>query len=947
MRRWTRRGVTSVLAMMFMVMFGSLAVAMAVASQGNLRAAQTHLHVVQSMGAAETGMAVAERVFNQAVARFVIEKGTIDQNIGRRLWRGTTTGSDGIVNILPPKNGIPDASQTRGIADAILNAHLTDLNVVNAPGFPSSAAVFTPSGNVSSAFASDAWVRTALIAIDGSATTSNARNAAYQITYAPLANGTDVRVIVTGYSQIGATGTGYHYAATTGNTGTVGSARAVTRTIQQDFRYTKRPLHALVAPSRIMIGKNVSITGSLGATYTDVAQNNGHPMTIRSDFLGLSPALDQKLNLFFNALKNSDVDGDNRLRVGHAVEGAGIPSNNQDFNGDGQPDGAFQDATRDGFVDEFDIFIRHFDTSGDGRVTLSAALTAGTTADGQTPEFTLDDDLGILLDGAVPDRNKNGVSGWTDTNRNGRWDPGEVLKDFDTRNSTYPDRVLGWRDGWIDRKDQYAKVRGRLAFKVGSQAWRTAQPTTYDKQLRGTIVPAKGESATTFSADSQDLPEVNSATFTNTQTPLKAIADGASFDTQVAQNLGTSPGQLPTYTELGASATAPQYWRADLDNAYVVTKTGRPLWEKMPFNSPAYSDYYIRPRYVNMTFKNVRIPRGNNGLFINCTFVGSTYVQTIGDNTHPNWSLYGKLVWNEAQAKPIPYSQPLDKSDFPRYTTGNVADGPANYNDFPNPPTIDGVVRTGAARDTKLYSNNIRFHSSLFVGSIVSDTPTAYTHIRNKMQFTGGTRFSAQNPDQPNNANLNPDPDDLAELAKSSMMLPNYSVDVGSFNSPTDTFTGGPTAQSVKLSGTVVAGVLDARGNTSIDGALMLTFAPRAGEGPLLQNGQPVGNPAGFNTTLGYFGPEDGDGESLDPETLPVVNGRRIVGWDLDGDGIADLNPTTPPTAAQTAAGATTVPFYGYGRIELNWNPDLPMPDGILVPLSSLPLRLTYKEGAL
>ena len=40
-----RHGVTSVLAMMFLVIFGSLSVAMAIMAQGNLRAADSALHV--------------------------------------------------------------------------------------------------------------------------------------------------------------------------------------------------------------------------------------------------------------------------------------------------------------------------------------------------------------------------------------------------------------------------------------------------------------------------------------------------------------------------------------------------------------------------------------------------------------------------------------------------------------------------------------------------------------------------------------------------------------------------------------------------------------------------------------------------------------------------------------------------------------------------------------
>ena len=119
-----------------------------------------------------------------------------------------------------------------------------------------------------------------------------------------------------------------------------------------------------------------------------------------------------------------------------------------------------------------------------------------------------------------------------------------------------------------------------------------------------------------------------------------------------------------------------------------------------------------------------------------------------------------------------------------------------------------------------------------------------------------------------------------------------------------------------------------------------MTYAPVYGQGPMLQNGQPVGNPANFNCTLGYFGSESGDGEAIDPQTLPLVSGQRVVGWDTDGDGIADVPATQPQPA-----GSTAVPFYGYGRVEVNWNPDLPMPDGILLPLSTVALKMTYKEG--
>jgi len=933
-----RRGVASVLAMMFLVMFSSLAVAMAVASQGNLRTANTHLHVLRAMGAAETGMAIAQRRLADSVARFVVERGRVDDELGPRLWNGTYGAGDGIVTVRASLDGRPDIAQTRGVADALVNSHMTDANLVAVTGFPLQADIFTPSGEVDTdQFAADNWVRTGLIGIDLSASDDGAMPAAYQVTYAPLANGTDVRVIVTGYSSIGATGSTYAYRASS----QAQQSRPVTRTIQQDYRIVKRPAHAMLSPSRIMIGKNVMINGNLGARYDDVDQNNGHPVTMRSDFLGMSNPLDARLERLFEALADGDVDGDNRLRVGHAAESASIPSGTEDLDGDGQPDDAFDDVTSDGFVDEFDVFIRFYDTNGDGRVTLSAALTAGTPAQGSAAEFTGDEDLGLLMDSAYPDRNRNGVSGFIDANNNGRWNAGETIRDVDPRNGSFADRVLGWRDGVIDRKDQYAKVRGRLVFRASESDWAQANGGDFSDQLQGPMRPMNhGESATEFGADDDTLPALSADSFTNSASPLRDAADGQPFATQAASHLGISPGQLATYTEAGTDATQPRFWRGDLDDGYVFTRTGRHIWEKMPFNSPSYADYYLRPRYENMTFRDVEVPMGTNALFINCTFVGVTYVRSYTDNTHANWSNYGKLEWNVADNRPNAVTDPLDRSDFLRYTTGLVTDGPANYLEFPAPPVINGVTVTGAARNTKLYSSNIRFHDCLFVGSLISDTPQQYTHLRNKFQFTGGTRFTQVHPDEPGDPSLNPEEGDMEYIETTSLMAPNYSVDIGSFNSPTDTFEGGPAGQNVALSGTVVAGVLDARGNTTIDGALLLTFAPTLGEGPLQFMGQSVGNPADFNSTLGYFGPEDGDQESIDPESLPIVNGVRIVGYDTDADGVADVSHDQPrPT------GAVDVPFYGYGRVSINWNPDLPMPDGVLLPLTCVALNTTYREG--
>lgn len=957
-----RRGVVSVVSMMFLILFGSLAAAMAIMSKGNIVTAATHQHVVRALGAAETGLGVARQRLEEAAARFVVEKGTIDGAFGQRLWTGSFSPSDGQVLREPPRSYISNQGDPAGLAEALGQIHAQDQNIVVNPalGLPSEPTIGpAPAGTDPTIYALDNWLYTPAVALNP-VNNGVASGTAFQIVYAPLANGTDIRVMVTGFD--------FDYSST---------SEPIKRRITQDFSVIKRVDAAVLSPSKIMIGKNVLVEGDLGAVYTDVEHLHGDPLIMKSDFWGLEGALNSELTKLFDAFASYDADRDNRLRIGHPVEGAGIP----DFSYLGYP-GTSADVTQDGYLDEFDVFMMYYDRNRDGKVVLSAAATAGTPAQGLTPEFVsgsgepIDDDLGILIDSSRPDRNRNGIYSFVDENHNGRYDPGEPLDDREEVvpgnvpqalqsyivyiNGTpyvYRDQVLGFRDGVIDRRDNYAKVSGRLVFRVTESQW-VASHGNYMERLRGPISPSGGQAPVTFGAGTSALPNLTAASFTNSETALRAAADGQPFEQQVAANLGISVGQLATWTPANNSADpdAPKYYPLAPDN----DNDGRPdnwqtaYFEKMPFNSPNHSDYYYRPVYENMVFRDVQIPVGNNGLFKNCQFIGVTWVRCRSTNTHVNWSLYGKMKLDPSTGRPTPdppryvyqgtsfptmlaptdrpvlmATTPLDKADIPAdqvpFTIG--------YNNLPDPLIIDGL----RVIDTKKFSNNIRFHDCLFVGSIVSDTPAGYTHARNKLQFTGGTRFTQENPEHPNDPTLNPEPQDLPEIAKSSLMLPNYSVDIGQFNSPPE--------QNVQLRGAIVAGVLDVRGNADIDGALLLTFKPELGQVPLVDSrGQPIGNPSMFNATLGYFGPDDGDDESLDPSTLPIVNGQRIVGWDLDGDGLADLGPNQQPTPAQIAAGATTVPFHGYGRVNLRFNPSMSLPDGILLPLQVDTRRGSYRE---
>jgi len=856
-----RRGVTSILAMMFMVLFGSLAAAMAIVSKGNLSTAQSHLRVSAALGAVDTGMDLAAGRLRRAAAQMRVWKGEVDASFASALWDGTFV-ADPDQPIVSP-GGL-------GLRDLLATTH----PAAGDPGTIDLEPEYTAQSD---------WLVTAPLVLDeqnGQVTT------AAQITYAPEpvpgTNRLGVRAVVTGYA--------WDYR----------SQRWVRRVAQQVFEIDKNPRQAVLGPSKIMIGKNVQINGPLGARFMGVDNVNGHPLVVKSDFFGMNPVLDQKLQDYYDAVVASDTDGDSRLRSLHAVESqslADLASNYYDDGSGGDENNTIVDYTGDGRVDEYDIFLKHYDGDGDGRVALSDDLRAGGPHAGLSPEFDgVDEELARLIDEARPDRNGDGV-----------------VDERDTK--------LGYGDGVLDERDRYAKINGPTMVRAQRSAWEAQQDEfgvtldDYQKQVQG-VIRSDDEEPVSFDVGDDELPPIETDTFDSASSDLAQAADGAAFTIQA----GVDPiWTLDTNSDgvvVGQTLNSAFYTASSTDDIGVVV-------EPTPFGAPAPADWYERPVFKNMTFKNVVLPMGLNALFVDCTFIGVTRVQSYADNTHQAWQFYGQQLSDlSLKYPPLPAesSAQLDNDYFP--ADGSIVQPPGF--DVPR-LTVNGTPYV----TTKPLSNNIRFHGCTFIGSIVADKPNHFTHIRNKLQFTGGTKFLDEHPDSPENPELNPDEDDLDEIAKSSMMLPQYSVDVGENNAPT-----GPDGQNVNLKGVVIAGVLDVRGVAEIDGTLLLTFEPADGDPALMHFGQQAGNPADFNTTLGYFGAQEGDEEGLAPFEY---NGQQIVGFDTDGDGRVDT------TAFED--GATPVPFNGYGRIRLNWDPDLIMPDGLVAPIQIEPVPATYQEG--
>ncbi|TVQ53369.1 MAG: hypothetical protein EA377_08150 [Phycisphaerales bacterium] len=522
----------------------------------------------------------------------------------------------------------------------------------------------------------------------------------------------------------------------------------------------------------------------------------------------------------------------------------------------------------DNQLDQFFEAVTQYDVDGDGRLRphhpvegagVASLGVSDMTGDGYVDEF----DLFLAHYGNGPEvvydaDLAGGSANFSDDPQLGRLIDLAIPDRDGDGEITYRDTLLGYKDGKLNVLDRYAKVRGHLMFAITRDEWESAHNGfSYQEVVQGPIRPGPDQVPVRFGVGPDELREITTDMFNDSHSWFRNKAmGGLDFEGQVQAQGGTVP-------------------------------SSETIWEGVPYGSPAPYDYFERPVYENMTFTDVLIPKGTNALFKNCTFIGVTYIETATENGHANWNVAGSL-------EPHPTNPNIYVPRFP--------DLHAEY---------EGVIVT----DTKTHSNNIRFHDCTFLGSISGDRPLHYTHWRNKVQMTGETRFYLDPDDddlalQPDASNLQSilnsfNPNDVEEMAKSSILMPGWSMDVGSFTS--DPFASPEDTPIIKLRGTIVAGILDIRGSADVHGTLLMTFRPENGKQPLMFNPSDCWSClASFSTTIGYFGPEFGDYEGL--------------AFDDDD-------------------------FDGFGEIRLRYDPDAKLPDGIPWPIQVDALHQTYTEG--
>jgi Tfp pilus assembly protein PilX len=481
----------------------------------------------------------------------------------------------------------------------------------------------------------------------------------------------------------------------------------------------------------------------------------------------------------------------------------------------------YSDVNGDSYIDEYDLFVKRFDADSDLRIT-QAEFT-----DPMTGEM-YDDQLFAAIDSI-----------------------GAPMYDGQTPR-------LGYQDGVIDNSDGYAKVRGNVTLATTADAWAAnlaPQGLTINDKIQGTIAPTDPTDVPIrFGAPADDMLDLDPANFEEASDGFKSrsgSAGGASINT--------------------ATVKANMTLTASMAN-------GGTVLEESPKGSKNFQAVYKRPVFRNMTIRNCIVPRGLNPLFENCKFEGVTFVDDERDITTSSGSVTTSASegMNWARRATSGSSSVSTGGDF-KDTNGDgkwdqyKINGMSSYSNVtswdakgqPILPSGAGSFAYGTGSSDKkskgsTQGNNVRFDDCVFEGPVAGSYATAYTHFANSWEFTGATQFNNQ----------------VDQTA--TIVSPQVNIEMGSFTDPTQ-------APST-LVGVVVAGNLDIRGSSVVDGSIIIT-----------------GDGAG-NTTLAYFGASDS---------------------------------TTDPTAN---------PEGGYGKLNIRYNPNRTLPDGILLAVDILPQPGSYQE---
>lgn len=515
----------------------------------------------------------------------------------------------------------------------------------------------------------------------------------------------------------------------------VGKSGTITRTVSMDFWVQKQLKYAVYSNVAIQLGKNVRVVGDIASAYKGSASDpngtaKGPTVQIFSDFHYLAnlSSIDTDLAHFRSLLNSYNSATDNRLDVRNSNTPAAIAATAA----------GFFDANGDGYIDDYDIALARINPSWDRSNRYANTITTGQYTNPNTGK-PYDADLFTLIDSPL-----GPVDSTTGKLASGALPP-----------------WTGYDDDVLSNADGYAKVAGTVKAALTYTAWQSAAAgwsqwgdtsggtagTSFRDQFEGSIVPT----------DPTQAPVQLGVDFSGEQTLDASDFNTSTYDAKVPATTATKTTVGGVVTISGGTLTAAQ-------------ANGTAVTEHSPASATSgWQATYKRPVFQNVVFNNVRIPKGLNAKFVNCTFNGYTSVKMTTNITKAGTST----------------------------TTTDPNDGMGWAQQMTSGSFTADTVLTSANSTAFTNGNNLHFNGCTFNGVLTADVPTAYTHFADSWEFDGTTVMNNQ-----------------VDQAV-TIMAPQTNIEMGGFVNPaTNTST---------MVGVVVAGNIDIRGTATVDGSLLVT----------------------------------------------------------------------------------------------------------------------------
>lgn len=443
--------------------------------------------------------------------------------------------------------------------------------------------------------------------------------------------------------------------------GTYGTGeRRATRTMAMDFLVQKTMRYGVLSKIPIQLGKNTLIEGDVYMAAPP--KDNAPPLLSISDFRytsgTTSDALTTKVQSFQKFLKEKYSGNNNRI----STKDTALVSQLSSYV-------SVSDASGDGYIDEYDLFLQHFGTNG---AVSDTAFGSGAPND---PNLF-----------AVIDRG--------------------IGKPVNSGDYVRP----GYADESCNSQDPYAKVRGTI--KVWEDKATLAARVNIAEAMQGAFISADGYSAPVLFGSNASDPstqispdDFNMAAFLDLS---GASAGTASRPTQVPTPDTSALYANTTIKKADANFTANKALIAKLvaggTNPVYETKNGvqvlKAITEPVPYGSSDPRSYITRQVFSGVNFKNAIVDRGTNALFVNCTFDGVTFVDgatnmSKSDDKATSLDIVKNATYyangNNLRFEGSTFTGPIVQGDA--LATGNRrGDGPADYTDYTNSWEFTGAT---------------------------------------------------------------------------------------------------------------------------------------------------------------------------------------------------------------------------------------------------------------